>query len=273
LFEATTGATQRGRRSPMATILSIALHGVAVLIVLALGQKTVDAVAPAEVDVTFFSAPPPPPPPPPPPASTTSETKKKKKKKPKVEKEPDPIPQELVQPTEIPEEIPEIEEPEDAEESDEVADAGVVGGVEGGVAGGVVGGVAGGVKGGVVGGSLNWNSDMNSAGRCRDIGMPRYPEMAKSMNITGMVKLKIAVDETGKVMKAKDDRCDMYQTADRQERRTSWHPRLCMRAVSGPEELYFDTLMHYAALKCAPWVDQGKPIPMVYNLNVNFKLN
>ncbi len=269
MFEATTGVTQRGRRSPMATVLSVALHALAVLAVMMLARKTVVAEAPTEVDITFFSAPPPPPPPPPP-ASTT--TKKKKKKK--IEKVPELVPQELVQPTEIPEEIPEEEEPEEeeAEEDEEVADAGVVGGVEGGVAGGVVGGVVGGVKGGVIGGSLDWTGARNTKGVCRPVGMPRYPEMAKNMGLEGNVLIKIAIDEKGKIMKAKDERCDLYANADRKTRRKAWHPRLCMVATSGPEELYFDTLMHYAALRCAPWMDQGKPVPMTYKLNVNYTL-
>jgi periplasmic protein TonB len=257
----------------MATVLSVAVHALAVLIILMLARKTVVAEAPVEVDITFFSAPPPPPPPPPP-ASTTTKKKKKKKKK-KIEKKPDPIPTELVQPTEIPEEIPEEEEPdaeEDEEDDEELADAGVVGGVEGGVKGGVVGGVVGGVKGGVLGGSLDWNGGQNSKGRCRDIGMPRYPEMAKNMGIEGNVLIRVAIDEKGKVMKAKDERCSLYAKADRATRRKSWHPRLCMHAVSGPEELYFDTLMHYAALRCSAWMDQGKAIPMLYKLNVNYKL-
>ncbi len=271
MFEATTGATRRGRRSPMATILSIGLHALAVVIVVMIGRKTVVAEALPEVEVTFFSAPPPPPPPPPPASSTTK--KKKKKKKPKVEKQPDPTPQELVQPTEIPEEIPEVEEP-DVEETDdeEVADAGVVGGVEGGVAGGVVGGVVGGVEGGVVGGDINSVGKEAAEGRCKNLGKPRYPDMAREMQIEGRVELRVVIDETGKVMKAKDERCTWYADADRSARRKSWHPRLCIEALEGPEALVFDTLMHYAGMRCQPWVDQGQQIPFQFKPTVNYSL-
>ena len=253
----------------MATVLSIGLHVLAVVIVAWLAKEKVIDKPPVEVDVTFFSAPPPPPPPPPP-ASTTTKKKKTKKKK-KIEKPPDPTPQELVQPEEIPEEIPEVEEIE-AEEDEEVADAGVVGGVEGGVAGGVVGGVIGGKEDGVLGGDPLSLGEAFRQGRCRSVGQPRYPDMAKQMQIEGTVLLRGWLGENGKVLKHKDPACTQWANADKVTRRKYHHPNLCIWADSGPEALVYDTLMHYAPLRCQPNMSQGKPVktpirfPVIYRL-------
>ena len=90
MFEATTGALQRSRRSPAAALLSIFLHGLLIGIVVWFGARKIIEKPPESVEITFFSqAPPPPPPPPPAPA-------KKKKKKKKKEKKPDIKPEELV---------------------------------------------------------------------------------------------------------------------------------------------------------------------------------
>ena len=96
--------------------------------------------------------------------------------------------------------------------------------------------------------------------------------MAKQMQVEGLVRLRVVIDETGKVMKANDDRCAWYGKADRKEKRQQWHPRLCIQALEGPEALVFDTLMHYAGMRCQPWIDQGKPVPFQFKPDINFRL-
>ncbi len=250
MFEATTRIEDKKRRSPWAGFVSVMLHGgIAVIVGVFFLGKTVVAGPPPEVEVTFYSAPPPPPPPPPPAPSTK---KKKKKKKKKVEKKPDIQPEELVQPTEIPEEVPETDE--EPEETDE--EYGVEGGVEGGVAGGVVGGVVGGVIGGEIGGTGTGIGEFGigeSVGRA--LSKPRivYPDEAKMMEVEGTVQLRILVDISGKVVKAKDAQCEGWHKADRTTRRKRWHPMKCIEAVSGPEILYYETIMAWSGIRWKPY--------------------
>lgn len=231
----------------MAGLISLMLHGgVAVIVAVFFVGKTIAAGPPAEVEVTFYSAPPPPPPPPPPAAST-----KKKKKKKKVEKKPEIKPEELVQPQEIPEDLPEQEETEVEEE-----DFGVEGGVEGGVAGGTVGGEIGGVIGGEIGGTGSGIGEFGigeSKGRALSTPRLSYPDEAKMMEIEGTVQLRILVDITGKIVKAKDAQCTGWHTADKTTRRKRWHPVKCIEAVAGPEVLYYEAIMGWSGIKFKPW--------------------
>jgi protein TonB len=252
LFDATTGVRQRERRSPAAAILSVLLHAAiagSLVAIVALQPEAVEEVV-KEVEVTFFSAPPPPPPPPPPP-------KKKKKKKITPIPTPTPPPEEILQPQEIPEEIPEEEPEEVAEEDDgEEDDGGVEGGVEGGVKGGKVGGKVGGVEGGVVGGvgdginTLGWG---DSAGRAKRKPQIVYPEIAKMNEIEGTVVIKMLVDTKGRVVKKKDEKCTPWAKANQKADKNKWHPGKCAYIVSGPEELWYDSLMAWAVIPFVPY--------------------
>lgn len=114
-------------------VVSLALHGGALLAGLVHSIWQVDEMPMPAVEVTLTAAPPPPPPPPPPPKRSSGESK------PKTRKPVQPKPETLVQPKETPKEAP---KPEPKEEE---VEQGQVGGVAGGVAGGVVGGVIGGM--------------------------------------------------------------------------------------------------------------------------------
>src|SRR5213080_2328637 len=81
-------------------IASIALHGVAAIVLIIWSFFHVEEIAPPAVSLTFFSAPPPPPPPPPP-AKKKSEVKHIEKK--------------IVTPTTI----PQLVQPKQEEEKDE----------------------------------------------------------------------------------------------------------------------------------------------------------
>jgi periplasmic protein TonB len=111
---------------------SLALHGIALIVLVVYSFIHVEEITPPVLSLTFFSAPPPPPPPPPP-AKKKTEVKHIEKK--------------IVTPTTI----PQLVQPKQEETKDE--DDGEEGGVEGGVAGGVKGGVVGGTVGGTLGGT------------------------------------------------------------------------------------------------------------------------
>ncbi|HCP47732.1 MAG TPA: hypothetical protein DIU15_16950 [Deltaproteobacteria bacterium] len=266
MFEATTGAIERSRRSPAAALLSILLHAAIAVGIVYFGAKKVIEKPPENVEITFFSTAPPPPPPPPPAATK----KKKKKKKKKKEKKPEIKPEELVQPQEIPEEIPEEEEPE--EEPEEEVEDGVVGGVEGGVAGGKLGGELGGVEGGVVGGDIASLGVGQSRGLCTRKPNIRYPEQAKQMGIEGIVKVRILVGIDGKIAKKKDEFCKGWHEADGKTRRTRWHPQLCIEAVSGPEILYYETLIAWGTAKFRPWKSGNVFARYWGNITTDYKL-
>ncbi len=106
---------------------SLALHGIALIVLVVYSFVHVEEITPPALSLTFFSAPPPPPPPPPPAAHKKVEHKIEKK---------------IVTPTTV----PQLVQPKEEEKPDE--DDGEEGGVEGGVAGGVKGGTVGGVVGG-----------------------------------------------------------------------------------------------------------------------------
>jgi len=269
LFDVTTGNVDKRRKSLGASIVSILVHGALLGIVFVLAAREVVEKPPEEVEITFFSQKLPPPPPPPP--ASKKSTKKKKKKKPKVEKKPEIIPEELVQPEEIPEEVPE-EEVEEVEEEEEEIDGGVAGGVEGGVKGGKLGGQLGGKEGGVVGGDINSLGFGESKGLCKGRPAISYPDQAKSLGIEGTVRIKILIDTDGKIVKRKEELCSRFQTADKKERRLRWHPALCIEAVSGPEVLYYETLVAWGTTKWSPYKSGNVFTRYIANVETNYSL-
>lgn len=124
------GTKPSWKRRAVLTV-SLALHAIAVVVLVVYSFIHVEEVTPPPLSLTFFSAPPPPPPPPPPAAHH-----KEVKRRPKV------VP---TQPTTVPKLVqPKEEEPPEDDSDDNGEEGGVEGGVAGGVAGGVVGGVVGG---------------------------------------------------------------------------------------------------------------------------------
>src|SRR3954466_14427980 len=121
------GTKPSWKRRAVLTV-SLALHGIAAIVLIVYSFIHVEEITPPALSLTFFSAPPPPPPPPPP-AKKHTEVKHIEKK--------------IVTPTTV----PQLVQPK-VEEKEEDKDDGEEGGVEGGVAGGVKGGTVGGVVGG-----------------------------------------------------------------------------------------------------------------------------
>jgi protein TonB len=196
----------------------------------------------------FMVSAPPPPPPPPPAASSASSTPTR----PHVETPQTPQPK-FHQPTETPKEVPTVENTETAASSE-----GVVGGQTGGVVGGVVGGVAGGVVGGTLGGQLGGQLGGTGDRPVRVGGdvkapvatfkvEPQYTEVARKARIEGIVIIEAIIDRNGNVTDAR---------------------------VLKPLALGLDTAALEAVKrwKFIAGTLNGVPVPVIYNLTVNFRL-
>jgi protein TonB len=269
VFDATTGAAQKGRKKdPVSAALSVLLHVAVVVGIVWIGTKEVIEKPREATEVTFFSAPPPPPPPP------KAKKKKKKKKKKKVETI-EIKPDELVQPDEIPEETPEeveeeVEEDDEEEEDEDDGPEGVEGGEEGGVEGGKVGGVKGGVEGGKVG-------SVGSDGLCKPpTWTPEYPEtIDKSAGIYGTFIVRGLSGRDGKWAKRKDPMCEQAAGLDKKTLRQYWHPNKCIFAESiDPklQPLVYNSVMHFAAIRCKAYINTaGQPWATWWRLPYNYK--
>ncbi len=111
----------------------------------------------------------------------------------------------------------------------------------------------GGKQGGELGGDVASLGFGESQGLCQRKPNITYPEQAKTMGVEGTVRVKILIDTNGKIVKRKEDICKRFQEADKKERRTRWHPGLCIEAVSGPEPLYYETLVAWGTTKWSPY--------------------
>lgn len=134
-FEALLAKEERRpklRKQLMLTV-SLALHGVLLVVGIVHSFWTVEELAPPSLAVTLHLGAPPPPPPPPAARKASASSKPKAKAT-------DARPDRIVAPKEVSKDIPK-EEPKKEEEEDK----GQQGGVEGGVVGGVVGGTLGAV--------------------------------------------------------------------------------------------------------------------------------
>ena len=194
----------------------------------------------------FMVSAPPPPPPPPPAASSASSTPKVKVETPKVQPT-------FRQPTEVPREVPQT-----AETTTNSSDAGVVGGQTGGVVGGVVGGVAGGVVGGTLGGQLGGQlggtgdkpirvgGDVKAPVAIKRVE-PLYTDLARKARVEGVVIIEAIIDRNGDVTDVR---------------------------ILKPLPLGLDTsaLEAVKRWKFQPGTLNGQPVPVIYNLTVNFRL-
>jgi periplasmic protein TonB len=201
------------------------------------------------------SAPPPPPPPPPPASSAGSTTPK-----PRVETPVEQQPRETFrQPTEVPQDVPQVS---DVASSEEEADAGVPGGVVGGVKGGVVGGVVGGVKGGVAGGVVDGmvggqgggtgDTPVRVGGNVKAPVIvtrvdPVYTEIARRARIQGIVIIEAVIDRNGNVTEA----------------------RILKALPMGLDQSALNAVKQW---KFRPGTLNGNPVPVYYNLTVNFQV-
>lgn len=230
-------------------LISAVLHIVIIGAVIAAGYyiKENPEVIQKPIQAFMVSAPPPPPPPPPPPAAGASTT-------PKVTRIETPKEQpKFHQPTEIPREVPQTAQTETAS-----AEGGVTGGQQGGVVGGVVGGVIGGVVGGTLGGQLGGvlggtgdrpvrvGGDVKAPVAIRRVD-PVYTDVARKARIEGVVIIEAIIDRNGDVTDVR---------------------------VLKPLPLGLDisALEAVKRWKFTPGTLNGQPVPVIYNLTVNFRL-
>ncbi len=226
------------------------------------------------------AAPPPPPPPPPAPASSSAP-----RATPHPTIKPVQVPQHaFVQPTQTPKEVPKVEvpttptptvdlTPSQPSEPSGGETGGVQGGVVGGQVGGQVGGELGGVPGGVLGGKVggtgtgtegegNGGKDAAPAekpeGPLRVGGdvkapvavkkiEPNYTDVARKASIVGIVIVEAIIDEHGNVDNVK--------------------------VIKGlPMGLSEEAVTAVRKWKFRPGTMNGKAVPVIFNLTVNFTL-
>lgn len=196
---------------------------------------------------------PPPPPPPPPPAPSSGTTRPHRVETPQEQPR-----QEFRQPTEVPQELPEVAEtPSEGEE-----EAGVPGGQVGGVAGGQIGGVVGGQIGGVVGGELGGqlggqlggtgDTPVRVGGNVKAPVIvkrvqPDYTEVARRARVQGIVVIEAIIDRQGNVTEA----------------------RVIKPLPMGLDQQALNAIRQW---KFKPGTLNGQPVPVYYNLTVNFQI-
>lgn len=200
----------------------------------------------------FVTSAPPPPPPPPPAASSGAST-------PRVQPVHTPTPQPTFhQPRDIPQETPQVAETTDTADSEP---GGVVGGQKGGQIGGVVGGQIGGQIGGVIGGQVG--GQVGGTGTALRVGGdvkapiattrvdPVYTEVARRARCEGIVIVEAIIDRDGNVT-------DARVVAN-----------LVRPAAFGLDQSALDAVKRW---KFKPGTLNGQPVPVIYNLTVNFRL-
>ncbi len=226
-------------------VISFIVHIIIIGAIIAAGYyvKKNPEVIQRPIRAFMVSAPPPPPPPPPGGASAASTPKPQDTLKPHPK---------FHQPTEIPQEVPQVENTETAQ-----TNTGVTGGQQGGVVGGVVGGVAGGVMGGTLGGILG--GQIGGTGTALRVGgdvkapisisrvEPQYTEVARKARIEGMVIIEAIIDQNGNVTDA----------------------RILKGLPLGLDQGALDAVKRW---KFRPGTLNGQPVPVIWTLTVNYRL-
>jgi periplasmic protein TonB len=259
-----SGRNRASRRAWATTGFSALIH-LFVLGSLVAGYWTHQAAAPEPEPIRAFlagsMAPPPPPPPPPPPGdgSASMETRPVEP----IEK-PEPVEQvkpDFVAPRETPRELPEPEPRPETDTADS-AGGGVAGGIEGGVVGGVVGGTVGGVVGGTIGGTLGGIIGGQLGGTGDGLFRvggdvkppvpietfdPIYTEDARKARTQGIVILEAVIDSEGRVK-------DL---------------RVIKALPNGLDTAALDAVRRW---RFRPGTREGRPVPVIFNLTVNFRL-
>ena len=244
---------QKGQGGWKTTLVSLVLHALVVGGIFAAGYYVKENPEVLDKPIEAFvvaAAPPPPPPPPPPPASSSASQPRTPRTEPV-----DVTPQPFRTPTDIPQNIPDVDVPQSDGPPQE---GGVVGGVEGGVAGGVVGGVVGGVLGGELGGQLG--GELGGTGdRPVRVGGdvmaptvvtridPVYTEIARKARISGIVILEAIINTDGNVRDV----------------------RVLKPLPMGLDQSALDAVRRW---KFKPGTLNGRPVPVIFNLTVNFRL-
>jgi periplasmic protein TonB len=226
-------------------LISGALHILIIGAVVAAGYYVKKNPEVIQKPIQAFLAPAPPPPPPPPPAASSGAST------PKVTPVETPKPK-FHQPTETPRETPQTAETDTAHEQ-----GGVVGGQKGGQAGGVVGGQLGGVVGGTLGGQLG--GQIGGTGTALRVGGdvkapvainridPTYTEIARKARIEGFVIIEAIIDTNGNVTDV----------------------RILKTLPLGLGDAAMDAVRRW---KFKPGTLNGQPVPVIYDLTVNFRM-
>jgi periplasmic protein TonB len=239
LFESLveSDAVQHKTAQSKTVSMSMAIHGAIVLAVIIVPLLTSEELPELNAAArAFFVEPPsapPPPPPPPPPAAKAPNTPKTPPKPVEENK--------FVAPIETPPDI----KPES--NVDLGIDSGVPGGVEGGVSGGVVGGVVGGLPSAPpptepvrVGGNIK------EPKRVKYVD-PKYPDIARTARVQGVVILECVISPQGKVTEAK-----------------------VLRSIPLLEQAALEAVKQWVY---TPTLLNGVPVPVVMTVTVNFRLN
>jgi periplasmic protein TonB len=247
MFETTVVESKKRKmgKSAMITLpISVGLHAIAIgaAVFAAVWEVSFPVNAPAQVaQYSAVATPPPPPPPPPPPAARPAQQAEPTR--------PVEIPRnvENLAPNVVPEQVPVLQV---ASSSDE----GVEGGVEGGVPGGVVGGVIGGVVGGVITDTtpkddapLRVGGDVKPPVIVTRVD-PSYPEVARKARVQGIVIVEAVIDRNGAVRDVK----------------------VLKGLPFGLSESASDAVRRW---RFKPGTLNGKPVDVIFNLTVIFKLN
>lgn len=247
-----SAGTKKTKGAWLTTAISTGLHVLLIAGVIAAGYYVKENPEVIERPIEAFmvaAAPPPPPPPPPPSASSAQVTPTQPRVEPETPRE------QFTQPTETPEEVPVV--PSTSTDT-AASDAGVVGGVEGGVEGGVVGGVVGGVIGGTIGGQLGGvlggtgdrpvrvGGDVKPPVAITKVE-PDYTELARKARVQGIVILEAIIDTNGNVTDV----------------------RVLKPLPMGLDQAAMDAVRKW---KFRPGTLGGRPVPVIFNLTVNFRL-
>lgn len=237
-------------------LISVVIHVGIVGAIIAAGLYVKENPEVIEKPISAFivtSAPPPPPPPPPPARSAGATPQTQKVETPRQ------TPRETFQqPREVPQNVPQTANVPSSEDEGEGVEGGQVGGVKGGQIGGVVGGQIGGQLGGVIGGQLGGqvggtgDSPVRVGGNVKaptiiDRFDPQYTEVARRARIQGIVIIEAVIDRQGNVTEA--------------------------RILKGlPMGLDNEALSAIKRWKFRPGTLNGQPVPVYYNLTINFRL-
>lgn len=247
-----SGGADKKRGGWITTLISAVIHLGIVGAIIAAGKYVKDNPEVIEKPIAAFivTSPAPPPPPPPPPASSQSSTPPSTQ----IEK---PRESEFQQPRDTPRNVPVI--PDVTGDDDTPVPGGVVGGQKGGRIGGVIGGQIGGEIGGVIGGRIGGQIGGTGDAPVRVGGNvlaptavlriePEYTEVARRARIQGMVIIEAVIDRQGNVTDA--------------------------RIIKGlPMGLDQEALRAIKRWKFKPGTLNGQPVPVYFNLSVNFRLN
>jgi protein TonB len=247
----------------VSTLLSSLIHVALIGAVAMAGQVVKEKADVIERPMAAFvvAASPPPPPPPPPPAPSGSSTTTRMR----VELQP---PQQIPfqQPNEIPQQLPEVALPETPQSADTTADGGMPGGQEGGVRGGIAGGDPNGEIGGTLGGTPGGTGTTHGqpgGGNIAQVPVrvggnvlppkivtrvePQYTEPARRAKIEGIVIIEAVIDRNGNVTEA----------------------RILKPLSFGLDQQALQAIL---AWKFRPGTLNGQPVPVYYNLTVNFQI-